>query len=130
MSVRKPYSVTALCLALVALFLCGSKSPAQDQTVGLFLNNPGATPGYTLFAPIGSTTTYLIDSYGRLVHTWPSSSRPALSAYLLESGNLLRTSSPTDGGGGCDARASEGRRCVRSKAMAPHSHSDRTHPCG
>ncbi len=108
MSARKPNSLKALCLALAALLLYGSKSPAQDQTVGLFLNMPGATPGYTLFAPVGSTTTYLIDSYGRLVHTWPSSYRPALSAYLLENGNLLRTASMTDGGGGFELIAWDG----------------------
>lgn len=49
------------------------------------------TQSYTLFTPIGSTETYLIDEQGDTVHTWQSNYRPALSVYLLESGELLRT---------------------------------------
>ena len=48
-------------------------------------------PGYTLFAPMNSTTTYLIDNDGATVNTWDNSYRPALSAYLLEDGSLMRT---------------------------------------
>jgi hypothetical protein len=63
----------------------------------------GTFEGYTLFNPNFSTTTYLIDNYGRLVHSWQATSPPALSVYLLENGNLLRTmslaSSGTAGGG-------------------------------
>ena len=53
----------------------------------------GASEGYTLFSPIPSNTTYLIDHEGRLVHTWtsPGEHRPAISAYLLPDGDLLRT---------------------------------------
>lgn len=46
---------------------------------------------YTLFAPMGSTDTYLIDESGNTVHTWQSNYRPGLSVYLLENGELLRT---------------------------------------
>ena len=49
--------------------------------------------GYTLFAPMPSNITYLIDNSGEVVHTWESSYRPCLSAYLLENGSLLRTAS-------------------------------------
>jgi hypothetical protein len=38
-----------------------------------------------------STDTHLIDMEGRVVRTWRSDWQPALSAYLLESGNLLRS---------------------------------------
>ncbi len=47
--------------------------------------------GYTLFAPLGETTTYLIDDAGDAVFTWDSRYRPGNAAYLLENGNLLRT---------------------------------------
>jgi hypothetical protein len=64
-------------------------------TVGLTVCRPGAAPGYTLFAPLDATTTYLIDNSGRLVHSWPGADRPALSAYLLPSGLLLRPTKAT-----------------------------------
>ena len=63
---------------------------AQEQTVGLFLYDSTSFTGYTLFAPMYSTTTYLIDNYGRSVHTWESGYLPGNSAYLLRNGNLLR----------------------------------------
>ena len=47
--------------------------------------------GYNLFSPIRSTTTYLMDNDGNIVHSWSSSYRPGLSVYLLEDGTLLRT---------------------------------------
>lgn len=52
------------------------------------------TSGYTLFAPLFSKDTYLIDGKGNVVHIWNSQYPPANSVYLLENGNLLRTSSP------------------------------------
>ena len=77
------------------------------QTVGLFLNTSASYNGYTLFAPMGSTKTYLINNCGEKVHTWASIYRPGLSVYLLENGTLLRTAnvnnttfSPTGGVGG------------------------------
>ncbi len=45
---------------------------------------------YTLFSPIQSTETYLIDNSGQVVHTWVSAYRPGQSVYLLENGELLR----------------------------------------
>ena len=64
---------------------------AESTSVGLFRNDSGAFKGYTLFAPNRSTTTYLIDNKGRLVHSWTSSYTPGQSVYFLEDGNLLRT---------------------------------------
>ena len=63
--------------------------------------------GYTLSAPHRSTTAYLINNNGEVVHTWESDYSPRLSAYLLENGNLLRTASsnnPTFKGGGAGGR--------------------------
>ena len=65
---------------------------SNAQTVGLTQNNSGSlNNGYVLFAPISSTTTYLIDKCGKQVKTWPSTYRPALSSYLSNDGSLLRT---------------------------------------
>lgn len=79
---------------------------AQEQTVGLFLNDSSAYDGYTLFAPLDYTTTYLIDNSGLLIHSWENSYRPCNPVYLLENGNLLRPALeghpnfPNDGAGG------------------------------
>ena len=53
----------------------------------------GDTSGYVLFAPLRSTTTYLINFGGNVVHTWSSQYFPGNVVYLLENGNLLRTGS-------------------------------------
>jgi hypothetical protein len=65
----------------------------QNWTMGLIYCNEEASLGYTLFSPIPSNTTYLIDHEGRELHRWssPGEHRPALSAYLLPDGDLLRT---------------------------------------
>ena len=74
----------------------------ETWTVGLIYCDDRVNQDYTLFAPMSSASTYLIDSHGRMVHSWTSSSglRPGLSAYMLEDGDLLRTANiGTDGGG-------------------------------
>ena len=64
-----------------------------NWTLGLVYCNANASTGYTLFSPIPSNTTYLVDHQGRYVHHWtsPGEHRPSLSAYLLPDGDLLRT---------------------------------------
>lgn len=64
-----------------------------NWTMGVVFCNGNATTGYTLFAPMPGNTTYLIDHEGRWIHEWvsPGNHRPALSAYLLSDGSLLRT---------------------------------------
>lgn len=65
---------------------------SNAQTVGLIQHDAGSLDdGYVLFSPISSTSTYLINKCGKQVKTWSSTYRPALSAYLLENGTLLRT---------------------------------------
>jgi hypothetical protein len=63
----------------------------SQQTVGLINNTIDSYNGYTLFAPMTGTTTYLIDNCGEKVHSWNSAYKPGLSAYILEDGTLLRT---------------------------------------
>ena len=65
-----------------------------EQTIGVFIRDEEkAFEGYTLFAPMQSTTTYLMNNEGNFVYSWESDYNPGLSVYLLESGNLLRTAS-------------------------------------
>jgi len=63
----------------------------SDHTIGLLSWDPRAAAGYTLFAPVLSETTYLIDLCGRRVHSWESTRTPGQSVYLLDNGDLLRT---------------------------------------
>ena len=71
-----------------------SLGPAGDDTVyvetpvGLLRNEPGASPGYTLFNLSGGDTVYLIDNAGLVVHRWDLAD-VAGSAKLLANGNLL-----------------------------------------
>jgi hypothetical protein len=79
-------------LTIAMLHVAALPAIAQGQTVGLFVNDEGAFEGYTLMAPAnGARTTYLINNDGLQIHTWESSFPPGLGAYLLDSGDLLRT---------------------------------------
>ena len=65
--------------------------PAPDTAatvitrLGLIHNEPGASPGYTLFGT-RSNAVYLVDNQGQLVHQWNKHFR---NAKLLENGNLM-----------------------------------------
>ncbi len=76
---------------LIFLILSFCANTYSQQTVGLFSNTAEASAGYTLFAPMDSYETYLIDNCGEKVHSWTSDYKPGLSCYLLENGILLRT---------------------------------------
>jgi hypothetical protein len=65
--------------------------PPTGPKAGVSVNDPRAFKGYTLVAPMNSTKAYLIDMDGRVVKTWETGVTPALSTYLLDNGNLLRT---------------------------------------
>jgi hypothetical protein len=77
----------------------GEQAPRR----GLIQRSEGALDGFTLFTPIRSTSTYLVDMDGQAVHTWESEHPPGQSVYLLENGHLLRTAregNPVFSGGG------------------------------
>ncbi len=85
------------CIQLIGLWVlmfASSLSAFAGNTVGLLATQPDAVqPGYTLFAPMQSTTTYLINTCGEVVHTWPSSYLPGCTAYLLKDGSIIRAGS-------------------------------------
>lgn len=62
-----------------------------QHTVGTTNLTNGVSDGYTLFSPLFSFNTYLIDNCGRVINEWQSDYRPGLSVYLLEDGTLMRT---------------------------------------
>ncbi len=79
-----------LILFYIAL-LIGPAIKAQSNTVGLIINDSTKSyNGYTLFSPLASTNSYLIDNRGYLIHEWTSQYRPAQSVMLLPDGSLLR----------------------------------------
>ena len=47
--------------------------------------------GYNLFSSLNSTTTYLMDNDGNVVHSWNTGYTPGNSVYFLENGLLLHT---------------------------------------
>jgi hypothetical protein len=79
-------------LSSFTVFLAIAFGSFAQNTVGLINYQPGNQEGYVLFSPIVSRNSYLIDKCGEKVHQWSASTyKPALSAYLLEDGSLLRT---------------------------------------
>lgn len=73
------------------IVLLASVGVLHAQTVGVLTHDPSRTqPGYTLFSPTFTTTTYLIDTDGQLVNTWPSQYVSGLATMLLNDGSILR----------------------------------------
>jgi len=106
--------ILALCAALSVPSATPPPVPALARPIqdrGLVHRAAGAFDGYTLFAPLRSTTTYLVDLDGEVVHTWPSDLPPGNSVYLLPNGNLLRcgrvADNPTFFAGGQGGRIRE-----------------------
>ena len=64
-----------------------------ERGVGLLTNDPGAAAGYTLFAVRDVQKAYLIDTLGRVAHTWNIKDnlprRSIHHARLLDNGNLM-----------------------------------------
>ena len=118
---------TSMCDILLLAVLATSCTPSQqelveppperlddpiiDDTRGAIRNDPRATPGYTLYGGLISDTTYLIDNDGMVVHTWTSEYAPSGTAYLLDSGNIVRGGRQPDvarfNGGGQGGRLQE-----------------------
>jgi hypothetical protein len=67
-----------------------AQEPSTRQPRGLISHSPGAFQGYTIFAPLRSTSTYLVDMEGEVVHEWRSRYTPTFGFQLLANGNLLR----------------------------------------
>ena len=90
MKIKTNFFQYTLFLTIFALIILTGSLSAQSPTVGLIKYSEESYNGYTLFSPMSSTMTYLIDNYGRVVHNWGSAYRPNSSVYLLKNGNLMR----------------------------------------
>jgi hypothetical protein len=80
--------ITVLAFRAAAGF--GLEQDAAAEARGLRLHCKGASPGYTLFAPLISDTTYLIDLDGNVVRTWKSAFLPSAWVFLSDNGHLFR----------------------------------------
>src|SRR5262245_2958986 len=108
MKTKSRASMFAL-LFVVQCLVSGQIMPPEPR--GLRLKCEGASPGYALFAPMSSNTTYLVDLDGRAVRTWGSAFLPSAWVYLLDNGHVLRGGSDRGtsvfGGGGQGGRFQE-----------------------
>lgn len=86
MKISTQLLVTLLCVAFHNCVL-----EAQQPNRGLVLKTAAASPGYTLIAPFGGQSSYLIDLDGKVVHHWTTDRKPSQAAYLLPDGCILRT---------------------------------------
>jgi hypothetical protein len=75
----------ALALTVVASALTGAPGIHTSAAAA-----KKATSGFVLYSAIATPGTYLIDKSGTVVHSWQAET-PVVAAYLLENGNLLRT---------------------------------------
>ncbi|MET0069674.1 MAG: DUF1566 domain-containing protein [Candidatus Thiodiazotropha sp.] len=93
--------ITGLCLFCSLSMLvagCGGGSSGSDgQDSALVDEQSLSSEGYNLFAPLDSTTTYLMDNEGGMVHAWVSDYRPGNAVYLLDNGELLHTGNTGNG---------------------------------
>jgi len=80
---------------------------APEMPRGLITNKPGATPGYTLIAPLSAKTIRLVDLDGNVVHEWKMGFKPG-SEIFLDDGHLLRCCQDPDAKG-----FNAGGRCGR-----------------
>ena len=98
--------LSSLLVALLALQEAAASVP--DVPRGLRTSKPEASPGYVLFSPMRSRTTFLVDARGEPVHTWESPHPPMGQALLLDDGSILRSDRVEDNktfrGGGLSGR--------------------------
>ena len=99
--------LTAMSTSLLLSFA----GAAQEDVVperGVLVHEEAAFDGFTLFAPLMSLSTFLVDMRGNVVHEWKSEYPTTGAVYLLENGDLLRVArveeNPVFFGGGLGGR--------------------------
>jgi hypothetical protein len=79
-----------IALFLGIFFSINHDLTAQEATVGLTKYDSRVADGYFLLSTHNSTTTYLMDNCGYVLHKWESEYYPGNTARLTPSGKLLR----------------------------------------
>ena len=98
-------------IQMLTSFLLISGAVAQN-TVGVLVNEEGASDTYTFFSPFSGRDAYMIDQCGRVINKWDRNFRPGLSAYFLDNGLMLRTYKPSPEGPFTSASNSGGLELV------------------
>lgn len=105
--------VSKALLALLFLTLGCQTGPTKDEIAedsvkvdrnmgglglprGLLVNSEDVAPGFVLFSPTNSSSSYLINRKGKVVHEWKGNFRSDLSSYLTGNGSLLRIAQDPD----------------------------------
>jgi len=63
---------------------------------GVIVNSENVAPGYILFSPTNSSSSYLINRTGEVVHEWKGNFRSDLSSYLTDKGSMFRIAQDPD----------------------------------
>jgi hypothetical protein len=92
---RRPLVVIIVLLFIGSCFLPAATPHDNKAVLGTL-----AFDGHILYAPMWTTTTYLIDNTGAVNHTWPSSYLPGVAVWYLGDGTILRTIRIGGGGSG------------------------------
>lgn len=110
----KNYFSPIITLLTVSVLIFGCKpDPAKDQIEeptdkedrnmgglglprGVVINSENIAPGYILFSPTNSSSSYLINRSGEVVHEWKGNFRSGLSSYLTDQGSLWRIAQDPD----------------------------------
>ncbi len=109
----RPRFVAVSTLSILAVLAppAVAQEEAPEPRPALRVHEERAFEGYTLFSPLQSGTTFLIDMEGEIVHRWESGLAPAGAVYLLDNGHLLRAGRHDDNprfrGGGIGGRIQE-----------------------
>jgi hypothetical protein len=114
---------------IVMVIMVGHLSvPAQTRNWGVISATGDTAAGYTLFAPLMGTSTYLVDNYGREINSWKSQSTSGATDYLLDDGSLLRCESTRNmsfSGGGSGGRVK--RTSWEGQVMWTYEYSNNEH---
>jgi len=81
----------------IVWLLCWDSLVGQERTIGILHNSDSSFEGYTLYAPVGYASTYLLDNCGSSVMEWESLYSTSLAAYLHEDGKLYRAARASGG---------------------------------
>jgi hypothetical protein len=96
---RFTYILTfALCALMLSVISAQDETPVPRELpdAGLILNEEGVQDGYVLVSMLQSHYALLVSTDGRIVKTWESGYGPALSAYILDDGSLIRAAARPD----------------------------------
>src|SRR5262249_31056042 len=98
-SMKRLFCMMTLAAAIFGAGPVAAQGPANQESKdakaksAVSINDPRAFQGYTLVSPMISAKSYLVDMEGNSVRTWEGAGTPAITAYLLPNGNLLRPGS-------------------------------------